>query len=183
MTDSKRRTLKAGAANPGRPAPRNALERAEGFADDLAGLREDDVWNGRLLARFRAADESAVVAMWKSGTNEDGKPLSRFEWMALTERWSQLFGFLPPMDGASEPSSREPEPADTTMLRMPDVVRMTGLSESTIERRYKAGTFPKPFHLSPRRIGWPASKIKQWLAERDAAAIYAPGRGHRGRLH
>jgi prophage regulatory protein len=159
------------------------LERAERIADDLAGMQEDAEFAGWLLARFRGADESAVVAMWKSGTNEDGKPLTKVEWMALTERWCELFGFLPPMDGAAEPSPREPEPDDTTMLDMKEVVRRTGLSESTVERRYKAGKFPRPVQLSERRIGWPASKIKAWLAERDAAAMHAPGRSDRGRLH
>ena len=45
-------------------------------------MREDAEWAGALLARFRGASEADVVRMWKAGTNEDGKPLSRFEWMA-----------------------------------------------------------------------------------------------------
>jgi len=53
-------------------------------------MREDDKRNGWLLARFRGADESSVVRMWKEGTNEDGKPLTRDQWAALTERW--LYG-------------------------------------------------------------------------------------------
>ena len=63
-------------------------------------MSEDDEWNSWLLARFRGANEAAVVRMWKAGTNEDGKPLSRVEWQALHERWCQLFGFAPPTDGA-----------------------------------------------------------------------------------
>ena len=100
MTKSERRTVKPGTSIPTRPRPRNALERAERIADDLEGMSEDDEWNSWLLARFRGANEAAVVRMWKAGTNEDGKPLSRVEWQALHERWCQLFGFAPPTDGA-----------------------------------------------------------------------------------
>ena len=45
------------------------------------------------------------------------------------------------------------------MLRMPDVVRLAGVSESTIKRRVQDGSFPKPMHLSPRCIGWPAREV------------------------
>jgi prophage regulatory protein len=167
----KRRTLQPGQVPPGwRPTPRNALERAERIADDLEGMLEDYDWVGSLLARFRNANQRAVIDMWKSGTNEAGKPLSSFERKALTERWVQLFGFLPPLDDtASAPSTpAAPPPADDTMLSIKDVVRMTGLSESTIERRIADGKFPKATKLSARRIGWPAGKVKAWIAERDA---------------
>ena len=58
--------------------------------------------------------------------------------------------------------------ADDTMLNMKDVVRMTGLSESTVERRIADGLFPEPTPISKRRIGWPARKVKAWLEEQDA---------------
>ena len=61
----------------------------------------------------------------------------------------------------------EPEPADTTMLDMHDVMRLTGLSKSTIKRMVSDDRFPKPIHLSPRRIGWPAGDVKAWLERLD----------------
>ena len=55
-------------------------------------------------------------------------------------------------------------PAADAMLKMRDVVRITGLSKSTIKRWVNdaAGDFPKPVKLSPRRIGWPADQIYAW---------------------
>jgi prophage regulatory protein len=84
------------------------------------------------------------------------------------ERWLELFGAYPPGDtepGAGDTAHQleEPEPQDDDMLAMCDVVRMTGLSESTIKRMFNDGRFPRPLKLSPRRIGWPASQVKEWL--------------------
>jgi predicted DNA-binding transcriptional regulator AlpA len=47
---------------------------------------------------------------------------------------------------------------------MNDLVRITGLSKSTIKRWVNDpdGHFPKPVKLSPRRIGWPADKVYAW---------------------
>ena len=49
------------------------------------------------------------------------------------------------------------------------VVEMLSLSRPTVWRMIKKGTFPPPLQLSPRRIGWRASTIEKWLAEREAA--------------
>ena len=150
-----------------RPKPRTVLEHAKRIADDLEGMREQDQWIGSLQARFRGAGQSDVIRMWEAGTNERGLPLSKFELQALAERWCELFGFLPPCDDAALAAAREPEPADTTMLDMHEVERMTGLSESTIERRIKEGKFPKPVKTSTRRNGWRAGAVKEWIDQRD----------------
>ena len=52
------------------------------------------------------------------------------------------------------------------MLRAPDVMARTGLSRVTIWRRVRAGTFPAPVQLGENSIGWPASEITAWLANR-----------------
>ena len=55
---------------------------------------------------------------------------------------------------------------ETRMLRVPEVLARTGLSRTTIWRRIRAGTFPAPIELGENSIGWPASAITAWLAER-----------------
>jgi prophage regulatory protein len=153
---------------PTRPIPQTPMERAKRIADDLDGMREQAEWNGALLSRFGDAGPSSVIKMWEAGKNEKGEPLSKFEVQALVERWCQVFGFLPPNDGAQTSCNQaEPEPADDTMLGVREVERLTGLSESTIERRVKQGLFPKPTKLSARRIGWRAGAVKDWVDERD----------------
>ena len=55
------------------------------------------------------------------------------------------------------------------MLRIPEVVEVTGLSRTTIWRRVKSGDFPPPVRLgslATRSVGWPESQVKQWLDSR-----------------
>ena len=52
---------------------------------------------------------------------------------------------------------------------MGQVIKLAGLSRSTIKRRVADGSFPKPRRLAPRRIGWPARKVKAWLDAREAS--------------
>ncbi len=55
------------------------------------------------------------------------------------------------------------------ILRLPEVLRVTGLSKPTIYRMTKDGTFPKQYRLSARAIGWKLSEICEWTAERELA--------------
>ena len=141
------------------------LDEAKALAEQWEAQGEDHREAAALQARFRTATPAAVIRMWESGKNEDGRKLTRFELRALVERWSELFGCLPPSGRVeTKPTSpREAAPADNDMLDMHDVVRITGLSKSTIKRRVQGSSFPKPLHLSPRRIGWRAASVRAWL--------------------
>ena len=52
---------------------------------------------------------------------------------------------------------------ENRILRLPDVMRLTGLSKATIHRRYRDGTFPEPLRLGPQSIGWWRAEILEWL--------------------
>lgn len=116
-----------------------------------------------LDARFAHCDRAKVLQMFEAGTNDKGEPLSQFEFEALCERRCAVFGFLPPLkyDPSTTHSQRDPLPNDDAMLDMHDVVRISGLSESTIKRRLAdpKSDFPRPRKLSPRRLGWPAHEV------------------------
>ena len=172
MTTSKARTTDPSKVIT-RPTPTTALERAERIADDREGMLEDHEWEMRLRARFKDAGERDVIGMWKRQENEHGRPLSKFELAALVERWCELFGFMPPFDGEATSSSSMPGPSDDDMLTIVDVARMTSLSPSTINRYYRAKPprLPPPVKLSPRRKGWLARDIKEWIAERTALGV------------
>jgi prophage regulatory protein len=142
---------------------------------------QDEAWRQEYAAykrsqaldsRFQNAGPAAVLRMFEAGVNENGQPLSQFEFEALCERWCAVFGELPPMGEPPPPGAEPEQPADDAMLRMRDVVRITGLSKSTIKRWVAdpSNDFPKPVKLSPRRIGWRADQVKTWRRKIDATA-------------
>lgn len=53
-------------------------------------------------------------------------------------------------------------------IRLPEVVRMTGRSRSTILRAVKAKTFPAPIHIGRQAIAWDSAEVAKWQAERIA---------------
>jgi predicted DNA-binding transcriptional regulator AlpA len=55
------------------------------------------------------------------------------------------------------------------MQRAKEVVRLTGLSLSTLKRMAIDCRFAAPHRLSPRRIGWPARAVTAWLETVDGA--------------
>ena len=52
------------------------------------------------------------------------------------------------------------------ILRRRDEEEITGLSRATIYRHVRAGTFPAPFKLTERLVGWLATDVEDWLASR-----------------
>lgn len=61
-------------------------------------------------------------------------------------------------------------PVNGLILRLPEVLKTTGLSRTTVWRMVKAGTFPPPVKLSNRAIGWLRSDIEEWVRNRPVAA-------------
>ncbi|MXW16170.1 MAG: AlpA family transcriptional regulator [Gemmatimonadetes bacterium] len=53
-------------------------------------------------------------------------------------------------------------------LRLPEVMKRTGLSRSTIYVRLAEGRFPRPVALGGRAVGWIEAEIEEWVAERIA---------------
>ena len=57
----------------------------------------------------------------------------------------------------------EPAQGSTTILRRKQVQDRIGLSRSTIYLRVAEGTFPKPFSLGARAVGWLESDVDAWV--------------------
>ncbi|KQB09808.1 helix-turn-helix transcriptional regulator [Vibrio metoecus] len=49
------------------------------------------------------------------------------------------------------------------IIRLPDVIKVTGLSRSTIYLRMSKGNFPQSISLGERAVGWLEADIEQWL--------------------
>ena len=55
------------------------------------------------------------------------------------------------------------------ILRLPDVMKCTGLSRSTIYEMVKAGSFPKQTRLGKRAVGWKSSAVNGWIEAQPQA--------------
>ena len=55
---------------------------------------------------------------------------------------------------------------DTEFLRLPAVIRRTGLSRSTVYRLISKQKFPDPVQLTSRSVGWRCVDLDRWSASR-----------------
>lgn len=54
----------------------------------------------------------------------------------------------------------------TTLMRMPQVVKTCGLKKSAIYLKIKAGDFPSAVKLGPKSVAWRSDEIEGWIASR-----------------
>ena len=69
------------------------------------------------------------------------------------------------------------------IIRLPEVVEMTGFSSVTIWRNERAGTFPASVRLGANSKGWFLSEIEAWISNRprvDHAPKVAPATSEAG---
>ena len=51
------------------------------------------------------------------------------------------------------------------LLREPEVVKITGLSRTTLWRMEKDGNFPKRHKIGLRAVAWLQTDIEQWIED------------------
>lgn len=56
------------------------------------------------------------------------------------------------------------------LIRLPEVMRLTGLSRSLIYLLISQGTFPQQIELNKRTAAWLESEILFWIEERISLA-------------
>ena len=58
------------------------------------------------------------------------------------------------------------------IIRLREVMELTGLARSTVYKYVEAGTFPQPVPLGGRSVGWVEQEVEDWvlarIEERDA---------------
>jgi prophage regulatory protein len=59
-------------------------------------------------------------------------------------------------------------PPNTRVIRLPQVIELTGLSRSSIYAAVKRGVFPAPIRLGIRAVGWRCDAVEEWLSERPS---------------
>lgn len=55
------------------------------------------------------------------------------------------------------------------ILRLPEVLRLTGLSRSSVYRLESLGQFPARVKLSESASGWRAQQVQEWINSRPLA--------------
>ena len=71
------------------------------------------------------------------------------------------------MQSITHPPSRTgAEITSPTFLRMPMVVRMTGLCRSTIYKMVSEKKFPSPVRLGDRAVAWRRTDLDKWSDDR-----------------
>lgn len=56
------------------------------------------------------------------------------------------------------------------IIRRTEILALTGLSPSTLDRLERRGEFPRRRRLGPNAIGWLSSEIEAWIAGRPPVA-------------
>ena len=59
------------------------------------------------------------------------------------------------------------------IIRVREVMRMTGLARSTIYRWIADGRFPAPVRLGSHSVGWRMAEVEHWLKELKGPADVA----------
>lgn len=49
------------------------------------------------------------------------------------------------------------------LLRLPEVMKRTGLSRTTVYRYVRMGSFPSPIRLTSKAIAWPETTINDFV--------------------
>jgi prophage regulatory protein len=66
----------------------------------------------------------------------------------------------PPISYDNE-SRNDKQPND--LIRIKEVMAMTGVSRTFIHKHRKDGDFPEPIHLSSKSIAWVRSSVDEWI--------------------
>ena len=58
-----------------------------------------------------------------------------------------------------------------TLIRLPQVMAVTGLSKTSLHRMEAANRFPHRRRIGDRAVAWDLAEINAWLASRPAAVL------------
>ena len=59
-------------------------------------------------------------------------------------------------------------------IRLPKVLRRTGLSRTALYEQIRHKTFPKPIQIAKRSVAWTDEDVNRWCNERIAQSRLAP---------
>ncbi|MEJ7668868.1 MAG: AlpA family phage regulatory protein [Casimicrobiaceae bacterium] len=59
------------------------------------------------------------------------------------------------------------------LIKLPEVVRMTGVPKSSVYWRISRREFPRPIKIGERASAWNSDELEAWIAAKVAAAKVA----------
>jgi prophage regulatory protein len=66
--------------------------------------------------------------------------------------------------------------APTRLLRLPEVIKLTGLQRDSIYRSIRAGSFPKPRKITKQASAWRSDELQTWIDSRPVSGAGAEGK-------
>lgn len=69
-------------------------------------------------------------------------------------------------DAASEFEASNESPTSYALLRLPTVLRITGLKKTTLYGLIKVEDFPRPVRLTKHLVAWRSADVRRWTQER-----------------
>lgn len=116
------------------------------------------------LPRFRVNAFNPIEPFDPSALPTHHIFVSEPEVEAFLLEWSQRPSALTTSESAPIPGEQSER-----LLRLPDVLLLTGLSRSTLYSMIKRGSFPAPIKIGERSSAWRHGQIVTWMAERRSA--------------
>jgi prophage regulatory protein len=68
------------------------------------------------------------------------------------------------------------KPVQHRLIKLPEVLKMSGLSRTALYERIRAGDFPTPVKLSERSVAWLQSEVNAWIEDKVLARDSRPRR-------
>lgn len=63
------------------------------------------------------------------------------------------------------------QPSSTRMLRLPEVLHLTGLKRDAVYKLGAKGEFPRPRKLSERSSAWRSDEVAAWIESRSTVTL------------
>lgn len=114
--------------------------------------------------------EGALFLRCNASSLEKLVKTHKIRFYELPDGQIEFFGFqlleylLGCVSGGETPMPKTTNP--DKIIRIKDVIQMTGLSRTTLWRLERKGEFPKRLPLSAGSVGWRYSGIEQWVKSR-----------------
>lgn len=55
----------------------------------------------------------------------------------------------------------------SSLLRLPQVLKATGLARSTVYKLVASRSFPVPVRITGRSVAWHATEVQAWIGDRS----------------